>query len=68
MKIKFKSPVEGGIYSGKFSFANGEVKDIPEEDGKRLLSDFPEKFSEVKAETKQKFPSMNKMRKSDKTK
>ena len=75
MKIRFKATDKMKRYNGTYSFVDGDVKDIPEDEAKRLLDGWPDNFEELtkaKAsepdETKAMRPKRNKLFKPDRDK
>jgi len=53
-KLKFVATERRSAYIGTVSFGDGQVKELGDELAVRLLKDFPDNFSEVKAAPKEK--------------
>jgi hypothetical protein len=47
-KVKFTATkLHEAYHSGAFSFSDGEIKEIPDEEAERLIETFPENFTLV---------------------
>lgn len=66
-KVKFKATEKRPAYNGQFSFKDGEVKEVPEVEAKRLVKDFPDSFEIIEEEKAMK-PKRNRLMKPSKNK